>query len=216
MLTTLVDRGVYPDPSYGLNNLAIPEKLSRQDYWYRTEFDTPAEAAGRTMWLTFNGVNYSAEVWVNGRMTGTMKGAFIRGRFPVTLVAGRNAIAVRVSPPPHPGLAHEESMTAGVGENGGVQMMDGPTFVATGVGFPRSRRPRTTSRAAATTRATTSRPMTTKGPASTGGRYVALREKPARSPRETNLMAILREASSIISSPNITAPLRSPSVVAFS
>lgn len=131
VLTTLVDRGVYPDPSVGLNNLAIPETLARQDYWYRTEFDTPAEAAGRTMWLTFNGVNYSAEVWVNGRSVGTMKGAFIRGRFPVTLAAGRNAIAVRVSPPPHPGIAHEESMTAGVGENGGVQMLDGPTFVAT-------------------------------------------------------------------------------------
>ena len=39
---------------------------------------------------------------------------------------------------------------------------------------------------------------------------------PARSPRVTNLVAILRLASSIISSPNITAPLRSPSVVAFS
>ena len=39
---------------------------------------------------------------------------------------------------------------------------------------------------------------------------------PARSPRVTNLSAILRLASSIISSPNITAPRRSPSVVAFS
>ena len=39
---------------------------------------------------------------------------------------------------------------------------------------------------------------------------------PARSPRLTNFSAILRLASSIISSPNITAPRRSPSVVAFS
>src|SRR5215207_8775270 len=31
-LSTLVDRGVYPDPDYGLNNLAIPEALNRQDY----------------------------------------------------------------------------------------------------------------------------------------------------------------------------------------
>src|SRR5690606_8666201 len=44
----------------------------------------------------------------------------------------------------------------------------------------------------------------------------ALRVMPARSPRATNLIAILRLASSIISSPNITAPRRSPSVVAFS
>jgi hypothetical protein len=41
-----------------------------------------------------------------------------------------NAIAVKVSPPPHPGLAHEESLTAGVGENGGMQALDGPTFIA--------------------------------------------------------------------------------------
>ena len=131
VLTTLVDRGVYPDPAYGLNNLAIPESLARQDYWYRTEFEVPAEAAGLKQWLTFKGVNYAAEVWVNGQRIGTMKGAFIRGRFPVTLQAGRNAVAVRVSPPPHPGIAHEESLTAGVGENGGMMMLDGPTFVAT-------------------------------------------------------------------------------------
>ena len=37
-----------------------------------------------------------------------------------------------------------------------------------------------------------------------------------RSPFFTSLIATLRDASSIISSPNMTAPLRSPSVVAFS
>ncbi|MEI5687030.1 glycosyl hydrolase 2 galactose-binding domain-containing protein [Sphingomonas kyungheensis] len=131
VLTTLVDRGVYPDPAYGLNNTVIPETLARQDYWYRTEFDAPADVAGKRQILTFDGVNYAADIWVNGRRVGTMKGAFIRGRFAVTLAPGRNAIAVRVSPPPHPGIAHEESITAGVGENGGMQMLDGPTFVAT-------------------------------------------------------------------------------------
>jgi hypothetical protein len=35
----LIARGVYPDPDYGLNNLAIPDSLSRQDYWYRSVFD---------------------------------------------------------------------------------------------------------------------------------------------------------------------------------
>ncbi len=133
VLTTLVDRGVYPDPAYGLNNTVIPETLARQDYWYRTEFDAPAESRGRRQFLTLKGVNYAAEVWLNGQTLGTMRGAFIRGRFAVTgrLAPGRNAIAVRVSPPPHPGIAHEESLTAGVGENGGLMMLDGPTFGAT-------------------------------------------------------------------------------------
>jgi hypothetical protein len=133
-LTTLVDRGIYPDPAYGLNNLAIPESLAHQDYWYRTEIDVPGDMAGKHLALTFNGANYAAEIWVNGARVGDMKGAFIRGRFDVTgkLMPGkRNAIAVRVSPPPHPGVTSEESLTSGVGENGGMMMLDGPTFEAT-------------------------------------------------------------------------------------
>jgi hypothetical protein len=133
VLTTLIDRGVYPDYDYGLNNLAIPERLARQDYWYRTSFDAPAGLADRQLTLTFNGVNYAAEVWLNGARLGDVRGAFIRGVFDVTgklLPGRRNAIAVRVSPPPHPGIPHEESILAGPGENGGWVALDGPTFAA--------------------------------------------------------------------------------------
>lgn len=134
VLTTLVDRGVYPDPDYGLNNLAIPESLAHQDYWYRVEFNTPADARGKRLTLTFEGINYAAEVWLNGRRLGDFAGAFVRGRFDVTArvnASGLNGLAVRVSPPPHPGIAHEQSIKAGPGENGGMQTLDGPTFSAT-------------------------------------------------------------------------------------
>jgi hypothetical protein len=136
VLTTLVDRGVYPDPDHALNNTAIPESLNKQDYWYRSEFDAPLNQTGDQdgghQQLIFKGINYAAEIWLNGEKLGALKGAFIRGRFDVTgkLRPGRNAIAVKVSPPPHPGIAHEESLTAGVGENGGLQALDGPTFIA--------------------------------------------------------------------------------------
>lgn len=132
VLTTLVDRGVYPDPDYGLNNTAIPESLNKQAWWYRTTFDAPAEIGGKRPRLTFKGVNYAAEVWLNGTRLGDMKGAFVRGRFDVAgkLKSTGNVLAVKVSPPPHSGLAHEESLTAGVGENGGMMALDGPTFVA--------------------------------------------------------------------------------------
>ncbi|MCE4361338.1 glycosyl hydrolase 2 galactose-binding domain-containing protein [Xanthomonas hortorum] len=132
VLTTLVDRGVYPDPDIGLNNMAIPESLSRQDWWYRSSFDVPAALQGRRLELLFNGINYAGEIWVNGTQVGRTRGAFARGRFDVSkqLKPGRNGIAVRVSPPPHPAIAHEQSMTAGVGENGGLQALDGPTFIA--------------------------------------------------------------------------------------
>jgi len=132
VLTTLVDRGVYQDPDYGLNNTVIPESLNRQDYWYRSSFEAPAASAGKRLLLTFKGINYAAEIWLNGQKLGDLKGAFLRGRFDVTgkLKAGQNVLAVRISPPPHPGIAHEESLTAGVGENGGMMALDGPTFIA--------------------------------------------------------------------------------------
>ncbi len=131
VLTTMIDRGLYPDPDYGLNNLAIPESLAHEDYWYRMEFKTPAAARGRRLTLTFEGVNYAAEVWMNGRKLGGFTGAFLRGKFDVTGVAGNeNALAVRVSPPPHPGVPNEQSLKGGPGENGGMEVLDGPTFAA--------------------------------------------------------------------------------------
>jgi Exo-beta-D-glucosaminidase Ig-fold domain/Glycosyl hydrolases family 2/Concanavalin A-like lectin/glucanases superfamily/Glycosyl hydrolases family 2, sugar binding domain/Glycosyl hydrolases family 2, TIM barrel domain len=133
VLTTIIDRGIYPDPDYGLNNLAIPESLAHQDYWYRVEFKAPTRSQGQHLTLTFAGVNYAAEVWLNGKRLGEFTGAFLRGKFDVTSLvsyAGQNALAVRVSPPPHPGVAHEQSIKAGPGENGGMEVLDGPTFSA--------------------------------------------------------------------------------------
>ena len=131
VLTTLIDRGVYPDPNYGLDNMAIPERLARQDYWYRTSFVVPAEAAGKALTLVFGGINYASQIWINGARAGGTHGAFVRGQIDFVPVAGENVVAVRVSPPPHPGTPHEQSITAGVGENGGQLAIDGPTFVAT-------------------------------------------------------------------------------------
>jgi hypothetical protein len=134
VLTTMINQGVYPDPNYGLNNLAIPESLNKQDYWYRSEFTAPADWKGQRLTLTFEGINYAAEVWSNGKRLGTITGAFIRGVFDVTeavKASGVNVLAVRVSPPPHPGIPHEQSIKAGPGENGGMMCLDGPTFVDT-------------------------------------------------------------------------------------
>jgi beta-galactosidase/beta-glucuronidase len=134
VLTTLVDRGVYPDPDFGLNNLAIPEALNKQDYWYRVEFHPPASLAGRRLVIKLHGINYAASVWLNGRPLGDLRGAFMRGAFDATglVVPGRpNALALRISPPPHPGIPHEQSIEAGPGPNGGLMCLDGPTFFCT-------------------------------------------------------------------------------------
>ncbi|MEP7186078.1 MAG: sugar-binding domain-containing protein [Rhodanobacter sp.] len=133
VLATLIDRGVYPDPAYGLNNMAIPESLSHHDWWYRTQFNAPAQLKSKRTILIFGGINYASQVWVNGERVGQTEGAFVRGRFDITklLRDGQpNVIAVRVSPPPHPGLPQEESIAAGPGDNGGMGALDGPAFIA--------------------------------------------------------------------------------------
>ena len=135
VLTTLVDNHVYPEPLYGENNRPniIPESLCRTSYWYRTEVDVPASYGGRRVWLMFDGINYAADVWINGHQAGTIRGAFARGRFDVTpfVTAGRRAaIAVLVAPPPTPADPLEQTQQWGLGLNGGVMSHDGPTFVA--------------------------------------------------------------------------------------
>src|SRR5579863_3933564 len=134
VLTTLVNDGVYPEPLYGENMRAIPESLNKTRYWYRTTFTVPAAYKGRHTWLHFAGINYTAEIWVNGHEAGTMRGAFIRGDFDISELVkpgGHAALAVLVSPQPHPGVPHEHTVALGVGKNGGETAIDGPTFLST-------------------------------------------------------------------------------------
>jgi mannosylglycoprotein endo-beta-mannosidase len=134
VLTTLVNNKVYPEPLYGENMRAIPESLNKTSYWYRTTFTVPATYKGRQTWLHFAGINYSANIWVNGHQAGTMRGAFLRGDFDISAFVrpGRPAtLAVLVSPQPHPGVPHEHTISLGVGKNGGDTAIDGPTFLST-------------------------------------------------------------------------------------
>ena len=134
VLTTLVQQGIYADPYFGLNNLAIPDTLCRMDWWYSLKFNIPKAQANKTKWLVLNGINYCAIIWLNGRKIGKMDGAFVRAEFNVTDVisnSGKNVLAIQILPPPNPGIPHEESLKAGVGPNGGILCSDGPTFIAT-------------------------------------------------------------------------------------
>ncbi|HVU27579.1 MAG TPA: malectin domain-containing carbohydrate-binding protein [Verrucomicrobiae bacterium] len=134
VLTSLVNDRVYPEPLYGENNRPdkIPDTLCRQDYWYRAVFTVPPNYAGKKVWLNFDGINYAAEVWVNGKNVGAIKGAFTRGIFDVTSIVkpGQDAaLAVLISPQPHPGTPHEHTLANGMGANGGISAIDGPTFL---------------------------------------------------------------------------------------
>ncbi len=136
VLTTLVNNHVYPEPLYGENNRpeTIPDSLCRASYWYRMEVKIPKEYAGKHIWLNFDGINYSSTVWVNGTQAGATRGAFLRGRFDISanVAAGKKAvIAVLVAPQPHPGEPHEHTLRSGMGQNGGITAVDGPTFLST-------------------------------------------------------------------------------------
>ena len=39
----------------------------KKPYWYRTTFMVPAIDKGKHFQLIFKGINYRAEVWVNGK-----------------------------------------------------------------------------------------------------------------------------------------------------
>jgi exo-1,4-beta-D-glucosaminidase len=121
----LVDNGVYPDPYFGMNLRAIPgttypigERFTllptpadspfKPSWWYRTEFTVPAASAGRSFALHFDGINYRANVWVNGQRIAKadeVAGAFRRYDFDVTALVkagAANAVAVEVfAPEPH-------------------------------------------------------------------------------------------------------------------
>ena len=136
VLTSLVNDRVYPEPLYGENNRpeTIPDSLCRTSYWYRTEVKIPKEFAGKKIWLNFDGINYSSTIWVNGTQVGTTRGAFIRGKFDISAnvkPGKKTVIAVLVAPQPHPGEPHEHTLRGGMGPNGGITAIDGPTFLST-------------------------------------------------------------------------------------
>jgi exo-1,4-beta-D-glucosaminidase len=122
VLSALVEDKVYPDPYVGMNLRSIPgttypifEDFSGiqmppsspflQSWWYRTEFKLPAEYEGKTLWLEFDGINYRANVWMNGVRVATserLAGTWRLFRFDVTLLAKpghNNALAIEVFPP---------------------------------------------------------------------------------------------------------------------
>ncbi len=136
VLTSLVNDHVYPEPLYGENERpeVIPESLCHTSYWYRSVIGVPRAYRKHHVWLNFEGINYSSEVWVNGVKVGSTRGAFIRGIFDITaeVKPGQRAVvAVLVAPQPHPGIPHEHTLRNGVGKNGGITAIDGPTFLST-------------------------------------------------------------------------------------
>ncbi|MER8011826.1 discoidin domain-containing protein [Streptomyces sp. NPDC094149] len=138
VLGSLVEQGKLPDPVAGLNNLRVPEALSRHAWWYKRDFPLPRAVrtgADRHVWLEFDGVNHKAEVWLNGARVGDLTYPFARAAFDVTRqlsADGENALAVRITPMPVPGSPGDKGPLSGAWVDAGAQQMNlnSPTYLA--------------------------------------------------------------------------------------
>ena len=89
VLSTLVDNGVYKDPYFGKNLNKIPTEQFRAPWWYRTEFELSADEVNNIVHLSFNGINYKANIWLNGILIADAKivsGAYRRFKFNISEV----------------------------------------------------------------------------------------------------------------------------------
>lgn len=85
VLAAQVAAGIYKDPYFGINLAQLPgdapssvhffanaempaDSPYRCAWWYRKQFQIPATAQGKTVWLHFEGINYRANIWVNGKL----------------------------------------------------------------------------------------------------------------------------------------------------
>ena len=99
----LLRAGVIDDPYAGLNS-RLCEWAQHRNWLYQKRFTLPADLAGRTLRLIFNGIDYSGRLWLNGTLLGRHEGTFTPAEFDVTAVAnlapGENHLVVMIDPAP--------------------------------------------------------------------------------------------------------------------
>lgn len=118
----LVDDALFGDPFFGMNLRQIPGTTFKiganfvhtamdpqspyaVPWWYRTTFRVPAAMRGKRITLNFDGINYRANVWLNGRRLAdstAVAGTYRHYTFDVTDAVNLrvvNAVAVEVFAP---------------------------------------------------------------------------------------------------------------------
>jgi exo-1,4-beta-D-glucosaminidase len=122
-----VKKRLLPDPFYGMNlrqypgvsypigfnfsNIPMPpDSPYAVSWWYRKEFSVPNLYIGKTVWLNFGGINYRANIFLNGKQianSNNVAGAWRTYEFNVTsaIKQGANVLAVQVWAPTENNLA---------------------------------------------------------------------------------------------------------------
>ena len=131
-LISYVNAGAVPEPNFSDNQNQISDSFFNSDFWYRDTFELPEDMSGKRLFLNFDGINWKADVFLNGTSLGRIDGAFKRGRFDVTssLKPGQNTLAVRIRKNASPSPAKERTIL-NTDANGGMLGADNPTFHAT-------------------------------------------------------------------------------------
>jgi hypothetical protein len=137
VLNSLVFNKVYPEPYFGRNNdrglNLIPDIADKgadfYTYWFRTKFTVPPSYAGKRVWLQLDGINYTADIWVNGQQVGTLAGMFQRGTYDITSLvtpgSSQNALAILVHPVDPPNSFSSPTNTGGDASNENSNGADG-------------------------------------------------------------------------------------------
>lgn len=112
VLTSLLNNGDVPDPFYGMNNDKIKDiyETGRDyyTYWFVKDFKEQAPKGDEQVWLTFRGINYRCDIFLNGQKVNKdiFEGMHLRKTFNITSLldkSGENRLAVIVYPPDNVG-----------------------------------------------------------------------------------------------------------------
>lgn len=104
VLAALLKNGQYKDLFFGKNLETIPTEQFKNSWWYRTEFDVKKTKSLPHVSLRFEGINNSANFWLNGKQIASSKdiyGAFRVFDLDITdfIKKGKNILALEVFPP---------------------------------------------------------------------------------------------------------------------
>ncbi len=132
VLSSYVNAGALPDMNHDDNLMMASESFFDGDFIYYRHFDQPDEMQGKRVFLNFDGINWKAEVWLNGNYLGRIDGAFKRGKFDITpyLKKEKNYLKVIIRANANPGGVKVKT-EKNTDFNGGILGADNPTFHAT-------------------------------------------------------------------------------------
>lgn len=105
VMGNLVNNGVYPDIFHGINMESVDRSQFNKAWYYRREFEFSPEQINDNVKLIFEGINFSADVWLNGKQIATsdeIYGAYNMPELDISdsiVVDGLNVIAILVYPP---------------------------------------------------------------------------------------------------------------------